>query len=41
LAIINRGNATASEVLALKGQIQQRVKDIWDIALEPEPVIVG
>jgi UDP-N-acetylmuramate dehydrogenase len=29
LAIVNRGNATASEVLALKDQIQQRVKDIW------------
>ena len=41
LAIVNRGNATASEVLALKDQIQQRVKDIWGIALEPEPVIVG
>ncbi len=41
LAIVNRGNATASEVLALKDQIQQRVKDIWSIALEPEPVIVG
>lgn len=41
LAIVNRGNATASEVLALKDQIQQRVKDIWGISLEPEPVVVG
>jgi UDP-N-acetylmuramate dehydrogenase len=41
LAIINRGGATAVEVLALKDQIQQRVKEIWDVALEPEPVLVG
>jgi UDP-N-acetylmuramate dehydrogenase len=41
LAIVNRGGATAAEVLALKDQIQQRVKEIWDVALEPEPVMVG
>jgi len=41
LAIVNRGNATAADVLALKDQIQQRVKEIWDVQLEPEPVIVG
>lgn len=41
LAIINRGNATASEVLALKDQIQQRVEEIWGVRLEPEPVLVG
>jgi len=41
LAIVNRGNATAAEVLALKDQIQQRVKDIWGISLEPEPVVVA
>lgn len=41
LAIVNRGGATAAEVLALKEQIQQRVEEIWAITLEPEPVFVG
>ena len=41
LAIINRGGATAAEVLALKDQIQQRVEEIWEVRLEPEPVLVG
>ena len=41
LAIVNRGGATAAEVLALKDQIQQRVEEIWGVRLEPEPVLVG
>jgi len=41
LAIVNRGGATAAEVLALKDQIQQRVQEIWGLHLEPEPVMVG
>jgi UDP-N-acetylmuramate dehydrogenase len=41
LAIVNRGNATASEILAFKNDIQQRVEDIWGVILEPEPVFVG
>jgi UDP-N-acetylmuramate dehydrogenase len=41
LAIVNRGGATAAEVLALKDQIQQRVEEIWGIRLEPEAVMVG
>src|SRR5579872_87492 len=41
LAIVNRGDATAAEVLALKDQIQQRVEDIWGVRLEAEPVFVG
>jgi len=41
LAIVNRGGATAAEVLALKEQIQHRVEEIWGIRLEPEPVLVG
>ncbi|MGA9389939.1 MAG: UDP-N-acetylmuramate dehydrogenase [Candidatus Sulfotelmatobacter sp.] len=41
LAIVNRGGATAAEVLALKDQIQHRVEEIWGIQLEPEPVMVG
>jgi len=41
LAIVNRGGATAAEVLALKDQIQHRVEEIWGVRLEPEPVMVG
>jgi len=41
LAIVNRGAATAADVLALKEQIQHRVREIWGIQLEPEPVMVG
>jgi UDP-N-acetylmuramate dehydrogenase len=41
LAIVNRGGATAADVLALKEQIQHRVEEIWGVRLEPEPVLVG
>jgi UDP-N-acetylmuramate dehydrogenase len=41
LALVNRGAATAAEVIALKDQIQHRVEEIWGIHLEPEPVMVG
>ena len=41
LAIVNRGNATAADILALKEDIQQRVEEIWGVVLEPEPVFVG
>ena len=41
LAIVNRGAASAAEILALKDQIQQRVEEIWGVRLEPEPVMVG
>src|SRR5713226_3670325 len=41
LAIVNRGEATADEVLALKNQIQERVQEIWGIPLDAEPVFVG
>ncbi len=41
LAIVNRGGASAADVLALKEQIQQRVEEIWNVRLEPEPVMVG
>jgi UDP-N-acetylmuramate dehydrogenase len=41
LAIVNRGGATAAEVLTLKDQIQHRVEEIWGPRLEPEPVMVG
>jgi UDP-N-acetylmuramate dehydrogenase len=41
LAIVNRGGATAADVLALKTEIQQRVLDQFGIELTPEPVFVG
>ncbi len=41
LALVNRGGATATEVLALKDEIQHRVEEIWGVRLEPEPVFVG
>jgi len=41
LAIVNRGRATAADVLALKEHIQDRVQEIWGIRLEPEPVLLG
>ena len=41
LAIINRGGATAAEIIALKDEIQARVHDVFGIHLVPEPVFVG
>jgi len=41
LALVNRGGASASEILALKDEIQKRVDQEWGIKLEPEPVFIG
>jgi len=41
LAIVNRGGATAADILALKDEIQARVEQTWGVRLEPEPVLVG
>jgi UDP-N-acetylmuramate dehydrogenase len=41
LAIINRGGASAKDILDLKDEIQKKVLDVWGVPLEPEPVIVG
>jgi UDP-N-acetylmuramate dehydrogenase len=41
LAIVNRGGATAADILALKDEIQERVQENWGMQLEPEPVQVG
>ena len=41
LAIVNRGGATAAEVVGLRDQIQERVGELWGIRLEPEPVFLG
>jgi UDP-N-acetylmuramate dehydrogenase len=41
LAIVNRGGATAGQVVALQQEIQQRVEHEWGVRLQPEPVFVG
>ena len=41
LALVNRGGASADELLALKEQIQKAVADKFGILLQPEPVFVG
>jgi UDP-N-acetylmuramate dehydrogenase len=41
LAIVNRGGATAREVLELVEEIQDRVRQRFAIELTPEPVFVG
>jgi UDP-N-acetylmuramate dehydrogenase len=41
LALVNRGNATAAEISALRDEIQQRVENAWGVKLEAEPVLVG
>ena len=41
LAIVNRGGATAADIVALKNEIQERVGEKFGVALQPEPVFVG
>ena len=41
LAIVNRGGATAAEIVALKDDIQKRVLHEFGLQLQPEPVFVG
>lgn len=41
LALINRGGATANEVLALVDEIQQVVAEKFGVWLMPEPIFVG
>jgi UDP-N-acetylmuramate dehydrogenase len=41
LAIVNRGGATAADIITLKEQIERRIEEIWGIGLQPEPVFVG
>ena len=41
LALINRGDAKANDIIGLKDAIQRGVQDAWGILLEPEPVFVG
>lgn len=41
LAIVNRGGATAAEIVQLAGYIQTRVLSQFGVILQPEPVLVG
>jgi UDP-N-acetylmuramate dehydrogenase len=41
LAIVNRGNATAKDIIALKDEVQHGVKKTFRVELHPEPVFVG
>jgi UDP-N-acetylmuramate dehydrogenase len=41
LALINRGGATAREIIDLKDEIQTKVREKFGVELTPEPVFVG
>lgn len=41
LAIVNCGEATSAEIIALKEKIQTVVKDKFGIDLQPEPIFIG
>jgi UDP-N-acetylmuramate dehydrogenase len=41
LAIVNRGGATADEVMQLKNKVQEGVLRVFGVPLHPEPVLVG
>ena len=41
LAIVNRGTATAADIVALKDEVQKAVLGSFGIELQPEPVFVG
>lgn len=39
--IVNRGDATAADIAELIEEVQERVKDRFDVMLEPEIVMIG
>jgi len=41
LAVVNRGGATAGEIVALRDEIRRRVEERFGIRLEQEPVMLG
>ncbi|MEP7126516.1 MAG: UDP-N-acetylmuramate dehydrogenase, partial [Byssovorax sp.] len=41
LAIVNRGGATAAEVVAFARQVQDGVRERFGVTLHPEPVLMG
>jgi UDP-N-acetylenolpyruvoylglucosamine reductase len=38
---VNSGQASAADMVRLKEQVQDKVKENWGIMLDPEPVFVG
>lgn len=41
LAIVNRGGASAAEIVSLKNKVQEGVLNTFGVQLHPEPVFVG
>ncbi len=41
LGLVNRGGATATELIGLMNEIQERVQAHFGVTLLPEPVFVG
>ena len=41
LALVNRGGATTSELIALALQIRRGVREAFGVTLRPEPTLVG
>jgi UDP-N-acetylmuramate dehydrogenase len=41
LALVNRGGATARELLAVARSIREGVQSRFGVVLDPEPVLVG
>ncbi|MGH2889712.1 MAG: UDP-N-acetylmuramate dehydrogenase [Solirubrobacteraceae bacterium] len=41
LALVNRGGATAEELIGLARQVRLGVQEAFEVALEPEPTLVG
>jgi len=41
LAIVNRGGATAAEILAFAARVRDAVRARFGVALAPEPVLLG
>ena len=41
LALVNRGGAKASDIIALKNEVQRGVKETFGVDLHPEPVLLG
>jgi len=41
LALVNRGGATAQDLLTLARRVRHRVRDAFGITLQPEPVFLG
>lgn len=41
LALVNRGEATATEIMEFSAEIQQRVRAVFGVELEREPVLLG